>query len=87
MHLGIGALQDRLQLLPTAWRPQVSSATGRLQLPSLLGDGADVLGAYANDGLSAGLYEASDKVEDYMERLQPMRIGHIKMLKEVPKSS
>lgn len=27
--------------------------------------------------------EASNRLEDYMERLQPIRIGHIAMLKEV----
>ncbi|CAK9095274.1 Metacaspase-1, partial [Durusdinium trenchii] len=82
VHLGIGALRSRSSHLPSSWRPHVMSTTDKLQLPGVLGDGVDIAGSYANSGLMAGLYQASNRLEDYMERLQPIRVGHIAMLKE-----
>lgn len=82
IHLGIHALRVRLNQLPSSWRPNVAKTAGRFQLPGVLGDGADVIGSYADGGLMASLYQAGNHVEDYMGRYQPMRIGHIKLLKE-----
>eukprot|EP00435_Cladocopium_sp_Y103_P046807 s1722_g13.t1 len=82
IHLGIHALRVRLNQLPTSWRPNVAKTAGRFQLPGVLGDGADVVGSYADGGLMASLYQAGNRVEDYMGRYQPMRIGHIALLKE-----
>lgn len=82
IHLGIHALRVRLNQLPTSWRSNVAQTAGRFQLPGVLGDGADVIGSYADGGLMASLYQAGNRVEDYMGRYQPMRIGHIALLKE-----
>jgi len=82
VHLGLGALRARLQQLPSSWRPQLAKTTGHFHLPGVLGDGVDVIGSYADGGLMAGLYQAGNQLEDYLGRYQPMRIGHIALLKE-----